>query len=185
MIKEIYEDGTFKLKNNNLIKIIRVKPQNYNLKSDLEKKSILSSYKNFLKSCEFEIQILIQSSKEDLREQISGIKNNISKKENFYLKEIGEGYINYISKLNSIKKSSTKNFYIVISKRINKEDNSEELIRNELKDNYIKIKENLSRCGNFVTEINNEKEVKNLFFSFLCIRKNFNLKINNLKLLNK
>ena len=87
-IKEIDKKGVVKLKNNNLIKIIKVNPINYNLKSDLEKESILNSYKIFLKTCNFDIQILIQSNKEDLSHHINNIQNNISKKENKYLEKI-------------------------------------------------------------------------------------------------
>ena len=72
-IKEINKEGVVKLKNNKLIKIIKVNPINYNLKSNLEKESILNSYKIFLKTCNFNIQILIQSNKEDLNNHISGI----------------------------------------------------------------------------------------------------------------
>ena len=56
--------GFVKLKNNKIIKILKVNPINYNLKSDLEKESILNSYKIFLKTCNFNIQILIQSKKD-------------------------------------------------------------------------------------------------------------------------
>ena len=62
-IKEICNDGIIKLRNNNYIKILKVNPINYNLKSDLEKKSILNSYKIFLKTCNFDIEILIQSKR--------------------------------------------------------------------------------------------------------------------------
>ena len=115
-IKEIDKKGVVKLKNNNLIKIIKVNPINYNLKSDLEKESILNSYKIFLKTCNFDIQILIQSNKEDLSHHINNIQNNISKKENKYLEKISKNYIQYINKINSERKSSTKDFYIIISK---------------------------------------------------------------------
>ncbi len=57
-IEEIYKDGFVKLKNNKLIKILKIYPINYNLKSDLEKEAILNSYKIFLKTCNFNIQIL-------------------------------------------------------------------------------------------------------------------------------
>ena len=81
-LEKIYNDGIIKLKNNKLIKILKIYPINYNLKSDLEKKAILNSYKIFLKTCNFNIQIFIRSNKEDLSHHISKIKNNISKKEN-------------------------------------------------------------------------------------------------------
>jgi hypothetical protein len=55
MIKEFFDNGVIKLKNNNYIKIIKINPINYELKSDFEKKSILNSYKAFLKNCNFDI----------------------------------------------------------------------------------------------------------------------------------
>ena len=45
----------------------------YILKSYLEKESILNSYKIFLKSCDFNFQILIQSKIEDLNKHIKEI----------------------------------------------------------------------------------------------------------------
>ena len=183
-IEEIYNDGIIKLKNNKNIKIIKVNPINYNLKSDLEKESILNSYKIFLKTCNFDIQILIQSNKEDLSKHIKNIQKNISKKENKYLEKIAKNYIEYINKINLTRKSSSKDFYIIISNEINKKTNliqSEEIIKNDLKEKYFKIKECLSRLGNSVVELDNKKDVEKLFFSLLNTRKNLNnnlIKIN-------
>ena len=100
-IKEINKEGVVKLKNNKLIKIIKVNPINYNLKSNLEKESILNSYKIFLKTCNFNIQILIQSNKEDLNNHISKIKKNISKKENKIFDLKLDKYINKVEIKNS------------------------------------------------------------------------------------
>ena len=75
----ILENGIIKLKNNSYIKILNISPINFNLKSNLEKESILNSYKIFLKTCNFDIQILIQSNKENLSNHISKIeKNNLN-----------------------------------------------------------------------------------------------------------
>ena len=182
-IEKIYEDGFIKLKNNKIIKILKVNPINYNLKSDLEKESILNSYKIFLKTCNFNIQILIQSSKEDLTHHIKNIQKNISKKENKYLKGIAENYINYIQQINLMRKSSSKNFYIILSEDINNKMNifeSEEIIKNDLKDRYFKVKECLSRSGNIVTELATSREIEDLFLSLLNTRKNLNNKLFNL-----
>lgn len=65
-IVQILENGIIKLKENNYIKIIKIIPVGYNLKSDLEKEAILNSYKTFLKTCNFDMQLIIQSNKEDL-----------------------------------------------------------------------------------------------------------------------
>ena len=60
---------------------MKVIPINFNLKTQLEKESILNSYKIFLKTCNFDMQILIQSKKEDLSGHVKNIQNN-SQKEN-------------------------------------------------------------------------------------------------------
>ncbi len=179
-IETIYKDGIVKLKNNKLIKILKVTPINYNLKSDLEKEAILNSYKVFLKTCNFDIQILIQSSKEDLSSHIKNIQKNINKKENNYLQDIAKNYINYIQEINLTRKSASKNFYIILSNQINKKIDileSEEIIKNDLKEKYFKVKECLSRSGNLVSELSNSKEVENLFFSLLNTRKSLNNKL--------
>ena len=61
---KILDNGIIKLKNSSYIKILKVEPINYNLKSELEKEAILNSYKSFIKSCNFNLQILIQSNKD-------------------------------------------------------------------------------------------------------------------------
>ena len=176
--------GFIKLKNNKIVKILKINPINYNLKSDLEKESILNSYKIFLKTCNFNIQILIQSSKEDLTHHIKNIQKNISRKENKYLEKIADNYINYIQQINLTRKSSSKDFYIILSDTINKKMNifeSEEIIKNNLKDKYFKVKECLARSGNLVSELSTSKEVENLFFSLLNTRKNLNNKLIKIK----
>ena len=180
-IDKIYNDGIIKLKENKLIKILKINPINYNLKSDLEKEAILNSYKIFLKTCNFNIQILIQSSKVDLSDHIKNIRKNVTKKSeqknNQQLGKIAENYIDYIQKLNLNRRSSSKNFYIVIADNIDKKINileSEEIIKNDLKEKYFKIKECLSRSGNLVSELSNQKEIEELFFSLLNTRKNLN-----------
>ena len=172
-IEKILENGIIQCKNK-YIKILKIKPINYNLKSDLEKQAILNSYKIFLKTCNFDIQILIQSSKENLEKNISKIQKNILKKENKYLQNVAENYIEYINKINSTKKSSTKNFYLIISKKISKEQeytDGLEIIKNDLKEKYFKIKECLSRCGNSVHEINTKEETIKIINTFLNTRK--------------
>ena len=163
--EEVLDNGIIKLKDNSYVKIIKVIPINFNLKSNLEKEAILNSYKIFLKTCNFNIQILIQSNKEDLSKNISKIKKE-QKIESKKIKKISENYIEYIKELNRNKKSSNKNFYIIIKnpKEIQKLEN---IIIEELNDKYFKIKECLSRCGNIVKDINKKEEIKEILFSFI------------------
>ena len=129
-IRQILKEGIIEIENNIYIKILEVTPINYNLKSDLEKEAILNSFKIFFRTCQFDIQILIQSNKEDLTHHISRIKKYVSKKENKYLKNISENYIQYISNLNNNKKSSSKKFYIIIKNQpINKKEKNIEIIK--------------------------------------------------------
>ena len=167
--KRILDSGIILLKNNSYIKILKIYPINYNLKSELEKEAILNSYKIFLKTCNFNLQILIQSNKKDLSKNISKIKelNKNNSKNNF-----AEKYCEFIEKLNEEKKTNSKNFYILIKEESEKENiDNEKIIIQKLNENYFKIKESLSRCGNKVEEINSEKEIRKLLFNSLNYRK--------------
>ena len=172
-IENILNNGIIKFKNKKYIRIIKIIPINYNLKSDFEKQSILNSYKIFLKTCNFNIQILIQTNKENLQKNINNIKNNLKKENKNFLNIIGNNYIELINKLNSNKKSSTKDFYLIISNIQEKEKINEDIIIEELNEKYLKIKECLSRCGNSVINISNKNEVINILFSFLNSRMYF------------
>ena len=173
-VDEILENGIIKVKNKNYIKILKIIPINFELKSNLEKEAILNSYKIFLKTCIFEIQILIQSNKKDLSNHISKIKEkNKEEKEN--IKILSEKYTNYIKKINIEKKSSSKNFYILIKeipeiKKINTNIN-EKIIFDKLNDKYFCIKECLSRCGNVVIDISDQKNAEKILYSFFNSRK--------------
>lgn len=164
----ILENGIIKLKNASYIKIIEVIPINFNLKSELEKEAILNSYQIFLKTCNFDFQILIQSNKENIEKHISQI-NLQKKKEKENIQKIADNYIQYMKELNQSKKSSNKNFYIVIKNSVENEkiQKVEESIIEELNENYFKIKECLARCGNVVKDINEREKVKQLIVSFL------------------
>ena len=181
LIDKIFDNGIVKLKNSKFVKIMKVSPINFSLKSNLEKDAILNSYKIFLKTCNFNIQILIQSSKVDLSDHIKNIRKNVTKKSeqknNQQLGKIAENYIDYIQKLNLNRRSSSKNFYIILKYVSNneKDTNIENYAIEELNEQYFKIKDCLSRCGNVVTSYNNTKSILEILFSFFKTRINLNL----------
>ena len=79
--------------------------------------------------------------------------------------------------MNINKKSSSKNFYILIkeiqeNKKQKNNINSEKIIFDKLKDKYFNIKECLSRCGNVVIDIENKNQAEKILYSFLNSRKN-------------
>ena len=158
---KILDNGIIKLKGNDFIKIIKVIPINFNLKSNLEKEAILNSYKLFLKTCNFDIQILIQSKKEDLSKNISQIQEINTNEKNFKITKISEQYIDYIQNLNQRRKSSSKNFFILLKYSPKNLENIQLLnIEQELNEKIFKVKECLSRCGNYCIPINNKNEIR-------------------------
>jgi 3-hydroxy-3-methylglutaryl CoA synthase len=165
------------MKNKEYIKILKVEPINFNLKTILEKESILNSYKLFLKTCNFQIQILIQSNKEDLSKHFSKLEK-YNKNENKEIQKYLNQYINFIKEFNKKRKSSSKNFYILI-KEI--PENKKEILKVEkilcenLNEKYFKIKECLSRCGNIVKQYEEKEEVERIIESFLNVRKDLKI----------
>ena len=173
---KILDNGIIKLKNNSYVKIIKIIPINFNLKSNLEKEAILNSYKIFLKTCNFDIQILIQSNKEDLSKHISKIKNKVEN-ENESIKLLSNKYINFIQKINKNKKSSSKNFYILIkefpgNKKHKIDENIEKIAFDKLNDKYFNIKECLSRCGNKAQDVSDKETCIKILYSFFNSRVN-------------
>ena len=126
-----------------------------------------------MKNCNFDIQIVIKSNKEDITENIEKIEKQKKKEKdlnNNFMINIFDSYIKFLKNKNKEKLSSSKNFYIIInSKKI--PENNQENIFNELKEKYFKIKDSLTRCGNSVDEIKNKKEIKNTINIFLNIKK--------------
>ena len=148
-----------------LVNNIEVYSINFNLKSNNEKDIILKSYKNLLKSCDFNIQIIIYSQEENLFQHINFIKENFSNLSN---KKLLINYINELKNLNSCNNSKIKKFYILISeKSISK---NKEIIFNNLKNKYFKLKELLLKCGNNAKLIDDKKSVKNIIKYFFNMK---------------
>ena len=166
-MEKCLDKGIIKIEKNKYIKILKIIPINFNLKTQLEKESILNSYKIFLKTCNFDMQILIQSKKEDLSNHIENIQNISPKEKNKIIKKYSEEYIKFIKEKNNKNKSASKNIYLIIK---NNSENLEENIIQELNEKYFKIKDCLIRCGNVVFECN-KTEIKNILFSFFNLKK--------------
>ena len=161
---KVLENGLIVFKNK-YIKLIKIIPINYDLKSNLEKEAILNSYKLFLKTCDFNIQILIQSKKESLSKMFNNLKAISKKEENEKIREICEKHIQYIKRKTEENKASSKNFYIVILYE-NTENRDESHSTTYLNECYFKIKETLTRCGNLVYDCNIKEDVQKILSTF-------------------
>lgn len=173
---KIFNNGIIFYKNY-FLKILKIIPINYDLKSNFEKESILNSYKVFLKTCNFDSQILIQSKKENISKHISILKEEENKYIDKNITDIYSNYYSYIEELNKINKSSSKNFYIVLKYKLenfrSEDINKERVAATNLNDMYLKVKETLSRCGNTILDVNTKEEVEEILFSFYNLRLNF------------
>ena len=118
----------------------------------------------FLKSCNFDIQILIQSKKEDLFKHIQNIKKS-EKQFNNIIKKYSENYFEFIQEKNNQNKSASKNIFLII-KNNDIKNNLEENIIQELNEKYFKIKDNLLKCGNIVLECSKQETIEILFSFF-------------------
>ena len=163
-VEDILENGTILTKENSKIRILKIEPINFFLRSEMEKEVVLNSYKNIFKSINFDIQIIIQSTKEDLSTNINYIKSKNKEvlNQQSSRQQLLNNYIEYIESLNQIKKSNNKNFYIVIK---------ESLEQNQLDEKVNKIKELLERCGNRGTVINSKNELIKIIETFYKIRR--------------
>ena len=95
-VKEI-SNNEITLNNGKTVTILKVSPINFNLKSQLEQKAILSSYKTFLKNLNSEIQIIISSKKTDVSTHLDEILKNT--KENPTIYEMSKDYIDLINNI--------------------------------------------------------------------------------------
>ena len=152
--ESILDSGIIKMKDSSYTLIMKVEPINYNLRSELEKSSILNSYKLLFQNINFNIQILILSKQEDLEEHINKVKSL-----NLY-PNLTDKYVHFLNSLEEDTKSSLKRFFIVI-KSTNKD---------ELEENYLKTKETLLRCGNIVSKLTKEK-VKIVLESYMKVKR--------------
>lgn len=133
--------------NDKYIRILKVYPINYDLKSDFEKEAIINAYKTVFKTCDFDFQILILSQKENIDNNIKILNTNLIEKTNYFdrkkLFEVDDNsldkqkfyeykieknnkiftnYIKFINKLNYEENITSKSFYIIISEERIKEN---------------------------------------------------------------
>ena len=134
-IDKIVQDEIF-FQDKSSVKILKVLPINFKLKSEQEQIAILDSYKLFLKNLNSKIQIIILSKKADVSQHLNEVLKNT--KENSPIYEMSEDYIQLVKQLINVKGIITKEFYIVLPVTQN--------IQNEIE----KITEYLGHCGNFV-----------------------------------
>lgn len=134
-----------KLVSNRILHVLNVEPINFNLKSQAEQNIILEAYKTFLKQCNFNFQIYVQTQKTNAEKHISEIKKCIEYEPK--IAEMAEDYIDLIKEISEVRGSISRKFFIILEA---KEDDSRISI----------ITEGLKACGNIVSKCNREEILK-------------------------
>jgi len=145
-------DGIITTNGGKKISVLKVKPINFKLRSELEQNAILNQYKLFLKNLDSKIQIIVSSRKKDISNHINDIFKFTN--ENPELEEFTDDYISLVKQIVLEKGCITKDFFVVFE---GKQDVN----------NYIgKITEYLGNCGNEVN-ICTKKEIEDLFKNYI------------------
>ncbi len=153
-IKSI-KDNLIYLKNNERIKLFKIEPINFNLKTENERIILLQNYKQFLKNYNYDIQIIIQTDCIDLSKHLNIIEN--FKNSEPGLSYMVTDYIEHIKNISNKKECVSRKFYIAV-----------------LDKNSEKFKNAFSNLDNVINECSNQEIVKILqryFKKYVVIRK--------------
>jgi len=161
------ENGIIETKDGRFCKVLEIYPINFELKSLSEQEDILYQYKNFLNTCNFDIQILVQSRRKDLDNHILQIERNIEKEGNEKIINLMKKYINMI-KSEVLKSAITKRYFVVFSSGVLSRNLSKEQALIDLEEKTLKVKNTLSICGNDIDDFNkNNKELINILYTYM------------------
>jgi type IV secretory pathway VirB4 component len=103
----IMHDGSFRT-------VLQVQSINYDLMSPEERESVEYAYQNFLNSLYFEVQIVVKSSKIDIKPYLDKLDKIRSEHDNMLLAVLMDDYLNYIAALADQTNIMDKRFYVVV-----------------------------------------------------------------------
>ena len=160
-IKNIKHNNIY-TKDGKCLNVFKVEPINFRLKTDHEKYAILESYKQFLKLCNFYMQIIIQTDRVDIGRHFSRIDK--FQKEEPDLAIMADDYKKLIESITKERKSISRKFYIITS---NKNSNVGE-----------KLSTSLINCGNVLEECS---DVETMQVVKRYLKKNFGIRKEQLR----
>lgn len=112
-IAEIRNDVAL-LKDGTLRTVLEVSSINFALKSEDEQQAIIQGYVSFLNALDFEMQIVIQSRKLDIRKYLESLDQLAKNQANELLKVQTTEYRQYIEELVTLSDIMEKRFYVVV-----------------------------------------------------------------------
>ena len=112
-VKEI-RDGVVVLKNNSICAVLLASSQNFALKSGDEQSGVLLQFQNFLNSLDFQVQILVQSRKADIRPYINMLEERLKQQTNELLRVQNFEYIRFVQSFVNEVDIMKKSFFVVV-----------------------------------------------------------------------
>ena len=181
-IQEV-RDGIVVLKDGELRAIVLANSINLSLKSEDEQKATIIQFQSFLNTLDFQIQIIVQSRKLDIRPYLLLLENRMKVQTEPLLKIQTKEYMEFIRNFTDSTNIMTKNFFIVVpynatkaisasgffSGVFSKKDKSVEAAekqadfeekRSQLDERVSVIQQGLSRCGIKSTELGTEEIIE-------------------------
>jgi hypothetical protein len=113
-IKEV-KDGIIVLEDGTLVAISLATSINLSLKSYEEQQAVLNSFKSFLNTLDFSVQISIQSRKMDIGPYLELLESRLKEQDNELIKLQTIEYINFIKNFSENVNVMDKQFFLVTS----------------------------------------------------------------------
>lgn len=109
------KEGVIIMKDGGLSAVLMVNSINFNLKSHDEQTVLLNSYKNFLNSLSFPLQIVVQSRTLDLDDYLNKLEAAGQVQRNELLQLQTREYISFVKELIGVANIMSKTFYVIVS----------------------------------------------------------------------
>lgn len=106
--------GVIILKNGSLRSVLEVSGINFDLKSEEEQSSVLTSWRNLINNLDFPLQITTYSRRVNIETYLNFLQEKISQETNNLLKLQGEDYYTFIKGLVTGNNIMKKKFYVIV-----------------------------------------------------------------------
>ncbi|HVW66861.1 MAG TPA: TraC family protein [Candidatus Peribacteraceae bacterium] len=107
-------NNTLILKNGGLRAVLEIEAVNFNLKSETEQQGIIAGYGAFMNTLEFPVQIVIRSTRTNIDDYLTQVREIGEKHANELLKNQTLAYAAFMQKLIEMANIMQKRFYVII-----------------------------------------------------------------------
>ena len=156
-VKEI-RGGIIITRDNRYVKILEVEPINFNLRTPIEKDSIIYNFAGWLKIANIRLQFKSITKKADTERHIQMLKKEMANESNEYTRELSRAYIKLIRDVGS-KEALTRRFFVIMEYEpfngTQRTDDFNEIYK-VLTSAAMTARKSLGRCGNKVVEPEDE-----------------------------